>query len=136
MQSVLPLFAQDNGDAAAGAVGAICGLFGFVLWLAVILAVVVGMWKIFDKAGKPGWASLIPIYNLYVLTEISGRDIIWFVLCFIPCINIVALVLIWMDVAKNFGKDPVYGLGLAFLSPIFIPLLGFSKAVYRPGKSK
>jgi hypothetical protein len=125
------LLAQD--DDAAGALGALfglccqCGVF-----LIFVVPAIAGMWKIFEKAGQPGWAAVIPFYNMFVATQIAGRDILWFILLFVPCIGIVAAILIWMDLAKNFGKDPIWGIGIAFLPFIFLPLLGFSDAKYQP----
>jgi hypothetical protein len=127
------LLAQNDGDAAAGVAALLFGLIcNCIVPLAIFILIVAGLWKIFEKAGRPGWAAIIPFYNMYIVTELAGRDILWFILLFIPCVNIVAAVLIWMDLAKNFGKDPLWGLGLALLGPIFIPLLGFSDARYQP----
>jgi hypothetical protein len=117
------------------AVGAGAGMFGTVCLLvevAIIVVMIVGMWKVFEKAGKPGWASIIPFYNLYVLTEIAGRPILWFILLLIPCVNIVAHIVISIDIAKNFGKDTVYAIGLILFPFIFWPLLGFGDAKYTP----
>lgn len=130
--NLLPLLLAQNDD-AGGAIAALMGMccpcFFVLIFIVPLLA---GMWKIFEKAGKPGWAAIVPIYNLWVLNEIAGKEVLWFILALVPCVNIVALVMIWMDVAKNFGKDPMYGLGLALLGPIFAPLLGFSNAKYQP----
>lgn len=76
--------------------------------------------------------SIIPFYNMYVATQIAGRDILWFILLLVPCVGIVAAIVIWMDVAKNFGKDAIWGIGIAFLPFIFLPLLGFGDAKYQP----
>ena len=126
------LLAQDDNAGAAGA--AVGGLFALVcncvIPLAIYALIAAGLWKLFEKAGKPGWAGIVPIYNMFVVTELSGKEIVWFILLFVPCINIVAAVLIWMDFAKAYGKDALWGLGLAFLGPIFVPLLGFSDAKY------
>lgn len=130
MEMFIPLFAQDD---AAGGIAALISLFcSMIIPLAFAGLVIAGMWKIFEKAGEQGWMALVPILNLYILTKISGRDILWFVLTLVPCINIVALVLIWIDVAKKFGQGAGFGLGLAFLTPIFVPMLGFGSARYNP----
>jgi hypothetical protein len=109
-------------------------IIGLLVQLAistVIFGVVVaGLWKVFVKAGQPGWAALVPIYNTYVMTQITGRPILWFILLLVPCVNIVAGFLLMQDLAKSFGKTSLYGLGLFFLSPIFLPMLGFSDAQY------
>lgn len=110
--------------------GGIMGIILSVVYLAVIIVVIAGMWKIFVKAGHPGWAAIVPIYNLYILTQIAGRPAWWIVLMLIPLVNIVIAVLLWMDVAKGFGKETIYGLGLAFLGIIFIPMLGFGDATF------
>jgi Family of unknown function (DUF5684) len=126
------LFAQGNGgDAAGGALAMLCGCGFQIVWLAVIIVMIVGMWKVFEKAGQPGWAAIVPIYNGYVLvTQIVGRDILWFILLLIPCVNLVASFVVCRDLAKSFGKDIGYGLGLMFLGFIFFPMLGFGKDRY------
>lgn len=103
---------------------------GMIVPLVVFAAMLAGMYKIFEKAGKPGWAGIVPIYNLFVLTEIVGRPILWFVLCFVPCVNIVIIVLLMIDLAKSFGKTAGFGVGLAFLGFVFAPMLGFGPDRY------
>ena len=106
------------------------GVVGTLIYLVIIVAVIAGMWKVFVKAGKPGWACIVPIYNIIVLLEIAGRPIWWIVLLFIPIANLIVLILVALDIAKAFGKGTGFGLGLAFLGFIFYPLLGFSDATY------
>ncbi|MBE2248499.1 MAG: signal peptidase I [Myxococcus sp.] len=118
---------EGNGG---GAAGAIAGLITLVIQLAVFGVVIAGMWKVFVKAGQPGWAAIVPLYNTYVLTQIVGRPILWFILLLVPCANIVAAFLIMQDLAKSFGKSSGYGVGLFLLSPVFLPMLGFSDAQY------
>lgn len=89
-----------------------------------------GWWKIFTKAGKPGWAAIIPIYNLIVLLEVIGRPIWWIVLLLIPCVNIVAAAIINIDLAKSFGQGAGFGIGLWLLPYIFYPILGFGRSAY------
>jgi len=119
-------------EPAAAAGGGIMGMCCLVLEIAIIVVVIIGLWKTFEKAGKPGWASIIPFYNLYVLTEIAGRPILWFILLLIPCVNIIAHIVVSIDVAKNFGKDTLYGVGLFLFPFIFYPMLGFGDAKYQP----
>jgi uncharacterized membrane protein YhaH (DUF805 family) len=130
--SMMPLlFAQNNNSSSL--FGSLCGLVcNCAIFLVIVVPTIAGIWKTFEKAGKPGWAALIPFYNTFVLTEVARKEILWFVLTLIPCVNIVAIIVICMDVAKNFGKDPLYGIGLALLPFIFFPLLGFSDARYEP----
>jgi len=121
-----------GGDDAAGAAAA--AVMMVILLAEVVLGIltIVGMWKVFSKAGKPGWAAIIPIYNLVVMLEIAGKPLWWIILFLIPCVNLIMAILTFMGVAKNFGKSEGYGIGLAFLPFIFFPLLGFSDARYRP----
>jgi hypothetical protein len=100
--------------------------------LAIAILAIAGMWKTFAKAGQPGWAALIPIYNVYVMCKIGQRPGWWTLLFFVPLVNIVIGVIVAIDIAKNFGKGAGFGLGLAFLGPIFYPILGFGDATYGP----
>ena len=129
----LGVLAQQGGaDEVSNEVGAVV----VVIYLAVIIASVAGMWKVFAKAGKPGWGAIVPIYNIVLLLEIVGKPIWWLLLLFIPCVGIVVSVILFIELAKCFGKGAGFGLGLALLSPIFFPLLGFGDAKYRgPQKS-
>jgi hypothetical protein len=102
-----------------------------IVSLAVLIVVIAGVWKTFEKAGKPGWAAIIPIYNMIVLLEVARRPIWWFILMFIPIVGIVIAIIVSIDVAKNFGKEAGFGLGLAFLGFIFYPILGFGDARYQ-----
>jgi hypothetical protein len=101
-----------------------------LLFLAIAVVVLIGMWKAFVKAGKPGWAALVPIYNMIVLLEIVGRPIWWIILLLIPCVNIVVGFIVCIDVAKSYGKDAVFGVLLALFGFIFWPILGFGSAQY------
>jgi hypothetical protein len=102
-----------------------------VLLLAIIVLVVAGMWRAFAKAGQPGWAAIVPIYNTYVMTQIAGRPGWWLILFFIPIVNFVVLILMCLDIATRFGKGAGFGIGLALLGMIFWPILGFGSATYR-----
>jgi hypothetical protein len=98
--------------------------------LATVVLILASLWGLFTKAGKPGWAAIIPIYNVIVLLEICGKPIWWVILFLIPCINIVVAVLIFIDLAKSFGKSPAFGIGLWLLGFIFFPILAFGDAKY------
>jgi len=89
------------------------------------------MWKVFTKAGQPGWASIIPIYNLYVWCKIVGRPWWWILLMLIPFVNFIILIILCIDMAKSFGKGAGFGIGLAFLGIIFWPILGFGSAQHQ-----
>ena len=98
---------------------------------AILIITIVSLWKVFQKAGKPGWACLVPIYNMVVLLEIIGRPIWWIALMFIPLVNIGVIFIISIDLAKSFGKDSGFGIGLVLLSIIFYPMLAFGNAEYK-----
>lgn len=107
-----------------------------LIYLVVAVVEVVAMWRLFTKAGQPGWAAIVPIYNLYVLVKVAGREGWWVILYFIPFVNIVVWFIVAVDVAKSFGKSAGFGIGIALLSFIFIPILAFGDAQYigaRPG---
>lgn len=131
MAPILTAVLAQNDFDAGGAAGGIAAMLlnCFILILAVF--VIAGMWKVFTKAGKPGWASIIPIYNTVVLLEIVGRPVWWIILMLIPCVGFVIAIIVCIDLAKSFGKDALYGVGLAFLGIIFFPMLGFGSATYQ-----
>jgi len=105
----------------------------------LIFAVVVGilmiasMWKVYTKAGKPGWAAIIPIYNFVVLLQIVRKPLWWIVMFFIPIVNAIFLILLYIELAKSFGKSGGFAAGLIFLGFIFFPILGFGSSVYAYG---
>ena len=89
-------------------------------------------WRIFEKAGKPGWAALIPIFNTLTQLEIVRRPLWWIILMLIPGVNLVITVIIIFDLAKVFGKENGFAFGLVFLAPVFVPILALGSAVYTP----
>ena len=113
--------------------GADEGLSVVSIVIAVIVAVVilVAWWKIFTKAGKPGWAAIIPIYNVIVLLQVVGRPIWWIFLFLIPVVNIIIEIIVILDLAKSFGKGTGFGIGLILLNPIFALILAFGEAEYK-----
>jgi hypothetical protein len=99
--------------------------------LLIALLVIVAMWKVFTKAGRPGWAAIIPIYNMYVWCKIVGRPGWWVILMLIPLVNIIVGIVVCIDMAKSFGKGAGFGIGIALLGIIFLPILGFGSAQYQ-----
>jgi hypothetical protein len=89
------------------------------------------MAKVFKKAGQPGWAAIIPIYNLYVILKIVGKPGWWLLLMLIPLVNVVFAIWTVNLLSKSFGKDVGFTLGLIFLSFIFWPILAFGDAKYQ-----
>jgi hypothetical protein len=101
-----------------------------ILDVTLIVLVIAAFWKVFTKAGRPGWGAIIPIYNTYLLLKISGRSP-WRILGFcVPFLNLYGLVVMWLNVAKVSGRGTGFALGLIFLSPIFVPILAFGASRY------
>jgi hypothetical protein len=132
MSPFLFTLAQDaNENAKAGSlVGGAIGCCFAVVYVAIIAVVVVGLWKVFVKARQPGWAALIPIFNIYILCIIAGKPAWWIVLFLIPIVNIIASIIVFLEVAKFFGKGPGFAIGMVFFPFVFLPILGFSNATY------
>ncbi len=103
----------------------------WICWSAFVILMVAAMWKVFSKAGQPGWAALIPIVNVYFLCKVAGRPGWWLILMLIPLVNFIILIILDIDVAKNFGKGAGFGIGLLLLPFIFFPILGFGSAQYQ-----
>lgn len=129
----LTLLAQDDSTAGFLGLGFLCCFS--ILYLALIIVIVAGMWKMFEKGGEPGWGAIVPFYNLYILTKMSGKEILWFILLLIPCVNIVASFIVNIALAERFGKSAGFGIGMALFPFVFYPMLGFGNARYTPGKS-
>jgi hypothetical protein len=101
-----------------------------IIWLAVVIFIIAAMWKVFTKAGQPGWAAIIPIYNIYIMTKIGGKPGYWTLLCLIPILNIIFLIWLYNMISKSFGKDEGFTVGLVLLGIVFWPILGFGPAKY------
>lgn len=126
----LTLLATAPSSAGAGAAGTAF----LVIIFAFAIASIVCFWRIFTKAGKPGWAILVPIYNLVALINVSGHSGWWLLILLIPGVDIIFIIVfsmvVYWDLGKAFGKGVLFRLGLMFLGPIFIPILAFGKAQY------
>ena len=102
-----------------------------VVGLAFAVIAIIALWRVFSKAGRPGWAAIIPIYNIYTLVKVSGNSGWFTLLYFIPIVNIIIAVIVALGVAKNFGKSGVFGIvGLFLFSIIGYLILGFGSAQY------
>lgn len=107
---------------------------GIVFWIVCLVVVVfeiAAWWKVFEKAGQPGWASIIPIYNVIVILQIAGRPVWWILLSLIPLVNVIITVIVCIDFAKSFGKGTGFGIGLWLVAFIFIPILAWGDAQYQ-----
>lgn len=106
---------------------AIVGIF----YLAILVLMVASMWKLYVKANEPGWAAIVPIYNLVILLKIVGKPIWWIVLFLVPLVSFVAVILVYVSFARSFGKGTGFAIGMLFLPFVFIPLLAFSDSTYQ-----
>ncbi len=125
------LFAQVEYSYSASSQGHAPGPLFWIFYLAFTILMIAAWWKIFTKAGQPGWACIIPIYNLYVWCKIVGRPWWWILLMLIPLVNFIILIILIIDLAKSFGKGVGFGIGLFLLGVIFFPILGFGSAQYQ-----
>jgi hypothetical protein len=116
------IFASVGGFAGGAAF-----LFIIALWAILLL----GMWKVFAKGGQPGWACIVPVYNVYCLIKIAGKEWWWLLLCLVPVVNFVVAIMLLVAVSRNFGKGGGFAAGLIFLPWIFYPILGFGAARYQ-----
>jgi hypothetical protein len=101
-----------------------------VCWLAVVIFEIAAVWRVFAKAGQPGWAAIIPIYNIYIMTKVAGKPGYWTLLCLIPFVNIVFYIWLMNMISKSFGHDEGFTVGLVLLGIIFWPILGFGRSRY------
>lgn len=109
----------------------------FAFYAVVIILTLAALWKVFEKAGQPGWAAIVPFYNVYVLTcQVAKMEIVYFILYFIPCLSIAPAIMVPLKVAEKFRKGVGFGIGLLFLPFIFYPILGFGDAEYARKKKK
>lgn len=100
--------------------GLIVGVFYLIVW-----------WRIFEKAGLPGWGALIPFYNIYLYIKTAQRPGWWIILLFIPIVNIIIGIVLCFDMARAFDKEIGFGFGLLFLGFIFYPILAFGAAQHQ-----
>lgn len=120
-----------SGYQSASSMGTGYGIAYLVFLLVFYALIIVANWKLFTKAGKPGWASIIPFYNLYVLFEIVGMNGWLFLLLCIPIVNIVMMIMLYINLAKAFGKGTGFIIGLIFLPNIFTLILAFGSSQYQ-----
>ncbi|MEO0039196.1 MAG: hypothetical protein RIS38_144 [Verrucomicrobiota bacterium] len=129
---IASLFAQMSADEAAGLGAVIAGLGVGIMFflLALVVVAIVAKWKINTKAGQPGWACLIPFYNIYVELLIAGMSPLWMLslLCFF--VYPVTWIIQQVKTAQRFGQGTGFALGLIFLNPIFLLILAFGSAQY------
>lgn len=116
-------------DSYESTIMAAMGIYVVVI-LAIAVFAIVCTWKIFTKAGQPGWASIIPFYNYYVLFEIAWGNGLLFLLMLIPVANFVIMIILWVKLSQSFGYSAAFAIGLLFLPIIFLPILAFGNSRY------
>jgi len=105
-------------------------LIGALVPLAIIVFLIAAVWKVFTKAGQPGWAIFIPIYNAYIMLKIAGKPGWWLILLIIPVVGLIVSIIMIVAIAQNFGKGVGFAVGMILLPIIFYPILGFGSAQY------
>lgn len=102
-----------------------------LVYLGVVVLMIASMWKVFTKAGQPGWAAIVPIYNTYIILKIGDNPWWYLLLLLVPLVNLLVGIKMWIDVAESFGLGIWWGLGLAILPIICVPILAFGDYTYR-----
>jgi hypothetical protein len=121
----IPVFAQTLADRSGDAAVAAASTTTSLIVLGAVLLVLASMWKVFERAGEPGWAAIVPIYNVYVLTKVAQVSPLWILGMLIPLLNIVAAFVVSNGVARRFGKGAGYAIGLFLLPFLFYPMLAW-----------
>jgi hypothetical protein len=108
-----------------------------MVWAAVTIpGLILGWLGLFPKAGQPRWAALVPLYNIYVLVvRVAGLSRLWFVLILVPPVNLIAAILVNVEVSKRYGRSETFGLGLTVFGFVLYPVLGFGCSVYDPQRT-
>ena len=117
-------------EESIGILGVLFGGVFMLIWFAMVAVMIASLWKIYTKAGQPGWAAIVPIYNIIILMNIVGRPVWWVVLFCIPFVNFIAMIIVYIDLARSFGKDLGFAIGMILLFFIFMPILAFGDARY------
>jgi hypothetical protein len=118
-----------KGEVVGATVAGIAGLFLLVV-IAVVVFYIAALWRLFAKAGVPGWGAIIPIFNIYLWCKIAGRPGWWVLLFFVPVVNVIVHLIVSLDVAKSFARSGAFGVGLWLLAFIFVPILGYGSSRY------
>jgi ABC-type sulfate transport system permease subunit len=102
----------------------------FALVIISLAVLIIPMWKVYAKAGRPGWYSLIPFFNVYVLLKMASKPGWWLILFFIPIVNVIIAIPAALGLGRNFGKGGGFAIGLILLPIIFYPILAFGDAQF------
>lgn len=118
-----------NSPGASEGIFAVFGVM-MIFYLAIMAITIASLWVLYAKAGKPGWAAIVPIYNSIVMIEIVGKPMIWILWLLIPCTAPVFGIWLINLFVKSFGKSEGYTVGVIFLPFIFLPMLAFGNNPY------
>ena len=102
-----------------------------IVYLILVIAWIAGLWKIFEKAGKPGWAAIVPIYNVIVLLQVVGKPVWWIILLLIPIVSLIIMIIVLLDLVKKFGQPGWHVLLALFFGFAYMPYLGFGSPQYQ-----
>ena len=105
-------------------------IISMIFTLALLVLLIAAQWKIFEKAGRPGWHAIIPFLNSYDLFDIGWGNGILFLVTLIPIAGFIINIMLYLKLARAFGKDTGFAVGLILLTPIFMLMLGFGDAQY------
>jgi len=130
----LLLFAQRRNNDVDPVIFVIVGIIYLGIIAVFLIPTIAGMWKVNEKAGEPGWAAIVPIYNMIVAFRVAGMDPMWILVMFIPCFSIIPAVMLSIKTAEKFGKDAGFGVAMFFVPFICYPILGFGSAEYEGGR--
>jgi Family of unknown function (DUF5684) len=129
---MLALLAQSTTTTTTSASAGGAVIFGVIaiLYVAWIVLVIASMWRLFNEAGQKGWCAIVPILNIIVLLKVVHKELWWIILFLIPCVSIVAAFIVYIDLAKAFGKNTLWGVGLILLPWITFPALAWGSSQY------
>lgn len=99
--------------------------------LVFYLISLVALWKVFKKAGKPGWAAIIPIYNIYTLIKVVKFNPWSLLLMFVPLVNFIFVIVLYVKLGEVFDKGVLFRVGLVLLTPVFLTILAFDNSKYK-----
>ncbi len=106
-------------------------ILGILLYLSIITFIIISMWKVFVKAGQPGWACIVPFYNIIIMLKIANKPWWWIFMFIIPIVNLVFVIMLLHRISLSFGKGGGFTVGLLFLGIIFWAILAFDKSEYK-----
>lgn len=121
----VPALMLQSDSTGVNPLAAMFGMGSMLIGLLIAVLIIASVWKVFEKAGEPGWAAIIPIYNIIILLKIAGKPTWWVILWFIPFVNLIAAIITLIALCARFGKGVGFAIGMVILPFIFWPLLAW-----------